>query len=290
MNLPSLTNIGLDFSSLFSVLNVPYVLFSVLVAFVTVWLAKRVSVMVEEAWSRNEAHRSTAHFVARFTMISLLVIGFGLALRISGFDASVFLGAITFAAGYALRGWLSNLMAGTILASFLDLGTFVKLGKDMGGILEIGAASTLLKTLTNQTVRIPNASLVTQQLTVMGQYTERLFQYYIWLWREAAPLNAIATLEKVLGAEEAFIQTPEPPMVLLVDFTGGYQLFRIRAWFNKGSVKNLITFKAKLKRKLVASREKHSMPQPYNVTTLTVNAHDSDDALAALRTRLAPAR
>lgn len=264
--------------SLFSVQNAPYLLLSVVVFLLSIFVAKRIARLVEASWSAQAAHRATAKFVSRFAQVSTLVLGFGAALSISGIDASILIGASTFAIGYALRNWLANLLSGVIIASskVIDVGTYITAGEGGGTVLEISGMSTQLKTITNQTIRIPNATLVGEPLSIAAQYPERLVKFDLWLQRDNDPGRATEVLERAIAALPELTQSPEPPMVLLTDFSQGPLVFTVRFWIEKAKLKgSIIKYKPKVMLKLNDALEAAGMEMPYPVTTLSACSHDS---------------
>lgn len=269
------------------ILGIPYFLLAALVVVLAFWLAKRGSALVEAAWLRTAAHRATAKFLKRFTYTATLVLGLTVALKVAGFDAMIFVGAITLGAGFALRSWFSNLVAGMIIVTtkLFDVKSFIGTADGMGSILSIDAMLTTLKTLTNQTIKIPNSSIVGGPITLFGQYPERLVKLEAWSSVDENPETVMQQIEAYIQTIPAVSNTPESPMVLLTDVSEGFMTFNVRLWVTKSALKlkktSFALWSKQLQRDFIPFLEERGVEAPYLMSTLHVNAHDSGDLASA---------
>lgn len=264
--------------SLFATQNVPYLGFSAIVFLFSFWISKRVGQLVEASWSATAGRKATSKFLRRFAQLSTLLLGMSAALSISGIDTSILVGATTFAIGYALRSWIANLLSGVIIAvsKVIGVGWYVTTSEGGGSVMEISAMNTRLKTISNQTILIPNSALVSEPLTLAGQYPERLVKLEYWLMRDTNPTRVIEIVETFIQKIPELSQTPEPPMVLLSDFSRGPLVFTVRFWVSKAKLKvSIFKYKARMNLRIWKALEDAGMDMPYPVTTLSANAHDS---------------
>ena len=259
-------------------LKIPYLGVGLLILVFSFWLGRKGGKLVEESWIRSSHHRNTAKFLGRFTFFFTFVLGLGISLQIIGLNANIFIGGITFAIGFGLRNWFANLLAGMIIVStkIFDIKSFIQPAGGMGSVLDIDSAATTLKTITNQTVRIPNSLVISKPIVIMGLYPEKLIKLEVSLSTEYDPMRVIKILEKIVFQKEEVSHQPEEPMVLLNDLTDGYMNFIIRYWVPGKMIKGgLVKYKAAMNKLIYDKLEEAGIVMSYAVQTLNINQHDS---------------
>lgn len=124
------------------------------------WLTK----IVRKLLTHAKVDETLTRFVANITRITLMVFVIVAALSTIGIQTAsliAVIGAAGLAIGFALQGSLSNFASGVILIIFrpLQRGDLVETGGHLGTVKEISIFNTIMKTLDNKRVIIPNSQV-----------------------------------------------------------------------------------------------------------------------------------
>ena len=97
--------------------------------------------------------------IAKFFLVTTVALP--LVLGDVGALFTTVIGAATLALGFALQGSLSNFAGGVMILMFkpYKIGHYIKVGETLGTVQEIQMFSTVLKTVDNKRVIIPNGEL-----------------------------------------------------------------------------------------------------------------------------------
>ncbi len=120
--------------------------------------------LVRRALGRANLEESLIGFLVSLTKIAVIVFSVIAALAKFGVETTSFvavMGAVGFAIGFALQGSLSNFAAGVMILLFkpIKIGDLVETSGYLGTIVEIGLFVTVMNTLDNQRIIIPNGKL-----------------------------------------------------------------------------------------------------------------------------------
>jgi small conductance mechanosensitive channel len=138
--------------------------------------------------------------IAKWAIFAAVVImclsSFGV--QVTSFVA--ILGSIGVAIGLALQGSLSHIAAGVMLLIFrpFKVGDFVTAGGQTGVVDEISLFSTIINTLDNRKIIVPNGAIVSGVITNATAYEQRLVDVTVHadaggdIERERATLLAVA--------------------------------------------------------------------------------------------------
>lgn len=135
------------------------------------------------------------------------------------------------AIGLALQGGLSNFAGGVILVFMKPFkeGDFITAGGESGTVMNIGVFYTLLRTLDNRHVYIPNASLTGGCIVnASAEETRRLdLTYSVAYGTDTEKVKN--TLLAIADKEERILRDPAPA-VILSDFSDSSIDFSYRVW------------------------------------------------------------
>lgn len=158
----------------------PSVLGAIFTLAVGFWVASRIARMANKAMIKRDIDPTIRPFIR--TMISILLKALVLLSAASMFGLQVtsfiaILSAVAFAIGLALQGTLGHLASGILILIFKPFraGDFIVTEGLSGTVKEIQLFSTIIITIDNRTVILPNASLTNnpvENLTILG--TRRL--------------------------------------------------------------------------------------------------------------------
>ncbi len=120
--------------------------------------------LVSKALTKGKLEPSLVGFLVSLTKIAVIVFSVIAALAKFGVETTSFvavLGAVGFAVGFALQGSLANFAAGVMILLFkpIKVGDLVETSGFLGTISEIGLFVTIMDTLDNRRIIIPNGKL-----------------------------------------------------------------------------------------------------------------------------------
>lgn len=162
------------------ILYAPSVLGAVFTLAVGFWLAGRVARLASKGMEKRDIDPTIRPFIKTIISIFLKVLVILSAAGMFGLQVTSFiaiLSAVAFAIGLALQGTLGHLASGILILIFKPFraGDFIVTQGQSGTVKEILLFSTVITTIDNRVVVLPNASLTNnpvENLTALG--TRRL--------------------------------------------------------------------------------------------------------------------
>ncbi|MEN8927729.1 MAG: mechanosensitive ion channel domain-containing protein [Flavobacteriales bacterium] len=159
-------------------------LIAVAVIVIGFWLVKRIGKMVARLFERKDYDPSLETFLLSAIKISLRILVIITALSQLGIEMTSFvalLGAAGLAIGMAFSGTLSNLAGGVMILFFkpYKVGDFIEAQGEKGTVKELQIFNTILITLDNKTVIIPNGPLANGNLTNYSTQTKRRVDFTV---------------------------------------------------------------------------------------------------------------
>lgn len=129
------------------------------------WLAKAISRLTERFLNRGKVDPTIVSFVEHLTYIALMTFVVLAALAQIGIQTTSFIaviGAAGLAIGLALQGSLANFAAGFLLIIFkpFKTGDYIDGAGVTGTVEKIQVFTTVLRTVDNKTIIVPNAKIM----------------------------------------------------------------------------------------------------------------------------------
>jgi len=173
-------------------------------------------------------------FLMNFIKIALYVILIISIISVLGVPmASVItvLATCGLALGMALQGALANLAGGIMLLVFrpFNIGDLIVSAEAEGIVKEMNLFYTVITTLDNQTVTIPNGNLMAGNITNMTKEDVRRVDLTFNV-SGADIAGARKVMVEQMKANELVLDTPEPPMAEPLEGIPGGMSFTARAW------------------------------------------------------------
>lgn len=146
------------------------IIFGLIVLFVGFKLAKWVVKLVSKGRAFGKLEPSVQSFLLSFIKIILYALVIASAAIIWGIPTTSFLTIFTsagVAVGLALQGALSNFAGGLMILIFkpFKVGDFIENGSAMGVVKEITIIYTIITTVDNKVITIPNGTLTNSNVT-----------------------------------------------------------------------------------------------------------------------------
>ncbi|MEN8839432.1 MAG: mechanosensitive ion channel domain-containing protein [Flavobacteriales bacterium] len=159
-------------------------LFAILVLVIGFWLVKRINKFVKITFEKKDYDPSLETFLASMIAISLRILVIITALSQLGIEMTSFvtlLGAAGLAIGMAFSGTLSNLAGGVMILFFkpYKVGDFIEAQGEKGTVKELRIFNTILITLDNKTVIIPNGPLANGNMINYSTQTKRRVDFTV---------------------------------------------------------------------------------------------------------------
>lgn len=165
------------------------------------------------------------------------VLLFMMLLQELGFSLGALLGAAGIAGiavGLASQTSLSNLISGIFLISEkpFQVGDIIKVGDAVGMVLSIDLLSVKLRKFDNTFVRLPNESIIKNELTNITRFPIRRFDITLGVAYREDLSRVIEVLRDIVKSNVYALEEPEP----LIAFTGfgdsALEIF-LGVWFSK---------------------------------------------------------
>jgi small conductance mechanosensitive channel len=147
----------------------PKVLGAILTLVIGFWLANFLAKRVKKALTKRNVDKSLIPFLVSLVAIGLKILVLLSAASMFGLEVTSFVaifGALAFAIGMALQGNLSHMAAGILILFFkpFKIDDFIVTNGYSGTVTEISIFNTILTTLDNRIIIIPNGTITANPL------------------------------------------------------------------------------------------------------------------------------
>ena len=197
------------------------------------WILRKI--LMDEVFVRRRVEKGVRLSMARLVHYFIIFVGFLLALSSLGFEVSkitIILGALGVGIGFGLQGVVNNFVSGLILLFErpVRMGDMIEIGGKWSEIKRIGLRSTTVQTVDQADLIIPNADLVSNQVTnwTLTNRRVRLTVPVGVAYGSDVPL-VMETLVACATDHER-VSTLRPPEVLFLNFGESSLDFELRVW------------------------------------------------------------
>ena len=207
---------------------------------IVVWLTFFVSqalraILEEDVFARVSLRRGIAAALSSLAHYTVLLVGFLLGLGALGIDLTritILAGALGVGVGFGLQNVVNNFVSGLILLFErpIQVGDSVQLGTLVGEVKRIGIRSSTVRTWEGAEVIVPNASLVSDQVTnwTLSDRMRRI-DLDVGVGYGADPHRVVAILAETARANPGIL--PDPAQIVLFLWFGDSSLnFQVSAW------------------------------------------------------------
>ncbi len=208
------------------------------------WIVKRIVKVIDKVMTKRGLDVSLAKFIISLVSISLNLIIIFTTIGILGINTSSFLAIFAsagLAVGMALSGTLQN-FAGGVLILFLKpfkIGDFIEAQGFAGSVKEISLFSTLLNTLDNKMVIIPNGPLSTSPINNYSKEPVRRVEWGVGVAYGTKFEFAKSVIEDILSSHELVLQD-KGLFVVLSSLGDSSVNITIKAWCNSADYATLL--------------------------------------------------
>ena len=221
----------------------PRIALGVLLLLLVLFLASRISKLLQLRLSSRAHDPLFSRFVAKLVKFVLLVVGLILMLHVlglSGVAGGLLAGAgiSAFVVGFAFKDIAENFLAGIILAFNrpFSLDDTIKLNDFVGHVKELNFRTTHLKTFDEKDVFIPNAMIIKEPVVNLTRDGMLRLDFVVGIAYE----DDIASAEKLVLqtiAETPEVRTDKPPFVVVEELATSTVNLRMFFWVNTDDYK-----------------------------------------------------
>ena len=211
----------------------PNLIGAVLTLVIGVWVVKLVTRGLRTLMSRGKVDESLTHFLcglAYYGLLALVLIAVAGKLGVETTSFVALLGAVGLAVGFALQGSLGNLAAGVMILFFrpFRVGDAIEAGGQSGVVQEIGVFATILATVDNRKVIVPNSAITGGSIVNATAHPTRRVDLSFPIAADEDIHKAKAVALAAATSEAKVLKDP-PPEVVAVALPDGLNI-KLMAW------------------------------------------------------------
>lgn len=198
------------------------------------WISKLISKIIAQMMTKAKVERLLVTFVQHMSYFALLAFVIIAALDRIGIKltaAIAVLGAAALAIAFALQGSLSNFAAGILMVIFkpFKVGDFVEVSGVQGTVQEIQVLTTVINSLDNVRIIIPNAQVTSGTIQNFTANDTRRIDLTIGVSYDDDLKKAKQVIENILRADARILKNPAPT-VAVFELGDSSVNFVVRPW------------------------------------------------------------
>ena len=212
------------------------ILVAIIVFFVARFLIKHLVKLVQAIMTKRNVEASLYSFTSSLIKITLNFILAIIIISILGIDTTTFVGLIAgagMAIGMALSGTLQNFAGGVMILLFkpYKVGHYIEAQGYAGTVREIQIFNTILTTVDNQTIIIPNGGLATGSIKNYSYQPNRRVDINVEVAYGTNPDDVRKVLDKIINADERILKEEGlQPITPMTTMSTSSIVFQMRLW------------------------------------------------------------
>lgn len=200
------------------------------------FIIKFINRLIRQMLERKGVDATIQSFVKSFMNILLnvlLIITVISALGVNTTSFAALLASVGVAAGMALSGNLQNLAGGLIILLFkpFKVGDFIEAQGTMGKVKEIQIIHTILLTVDNKEIYLPNGSLSSGSITNYNKMETRRVDFTVNVEYGTDAEKVMNALKAIADSDDRILKDPEP-FYALSGLADSSVNFTFRVWVN----------------------------------------------------------
>lgn len=194
-------------------------------------------VLVAKLLSRLEIEEGTRYNLMRLTQYVVMIVGVIVAFQFIGIDLSglaVIFGLLSVGIGFGLQNITSNFVAGLILLfeRTIKVGDRVTVGDTEGDVVEINIRSTMIRSLQNISIIVPNSEFVSSTVINWSHGDTRIrLEVEVGVSYQSDLDIVLRSLQEVAEENSEVLRQPAPE-VLHRGFGDSAWNMQLRAWID----------------------------------------------------------
>jgi len=220
----------------------PDLIFKILLFFIIIYVFYKIANIVKKIVKKglDESQLQLSELLRRMTLSmvrnTIIVLGILIALAQIGISLGPLLaglGVAGFVIGFALQDTLSNFAAGMMILIYrpYDVGDLIEACGESGTVSKMSLVSTIILTLDNQTIFLPNNKIWGDVVkNVTAQTMRRIDMIFGISYSDDIPKTE-KVLQEILDSHDRVLADPEP-MVRVHELGDSSVNFAVRPWVN----------------------------------------------------------
>jgi small conductance mechanosensitive channel len=254
-----------DLAMDFIIAKGPQVLLAIFTLLIGLWIIRILTKAFGHVLDKRKIDASLRPFLNSLINMTLKILLVISVMGMIGIEMTSFiaiLGAVGLAIGMALSGMLQNFAGGALILLFkpFKAGDFIEAQGYTGTVKEIQIFNTILTTLDNKTVIIPNGGLSTSSMINYSTEKTRRVDFTFGIGYNANIDQAKEILKKLLDENKIVLKDPAP-FIAVSELADSSVNFVVRGWVKSEDYWNLY-FDLPEKVKKTFDQEGISIPFP----------------------------
>ncbi|UTS81724.1 mechanosensitive ion channel family protein [Phaeobacter piscinae] len=242
------------------------------------WVKRRI---VQIGDSHASLDVTLFHFLGNLARYVILAFALLFVLNTFGVETTSIIaaiGAAGLAIGLAMQGALSNVAAGIMLILFrpFKLGDFIEVNDEMGTVKEITLNNTVIASLSNLKVIIPNSEVWGNTITNYSEFDTRRAEWSFGVGYGANLATAEQVIRDTIMSDSRSHAEPEP-FVQVNNLNSSSVDFLVRVWVDAAEY---FQYQADMKRKVKEALDDAGIDIPFPTRTLVQAAPDASQDVA----------
>ncbi len=198
------------------------------------WVAKQLKKGIARVMEKRNVDPTLISFSVSMLYVVMQVFVIVAALEKLDIKTTSFiavLGAAGLAVGLALQGSLANFAAGVLMIIFkpFKVGDFVEAGGSKGSVVEISIFTTLLDTMDNKRIIVPNAKLMADNITNYSANNTRRVDLTAGISYADDIDKARAAIQAAIAEVDGVLESPAPE-ITVSEMADSSVNFAVRPW------------------------------------------------------------
>jgi small-conductance mechanosensitive channel len=241
-------------------------------------------VLGSDIYTRVDLDRGIPNAISSTIHYAILLTGFYLAVAAAGVDLSrltILIGALGVGIGFGLQNVVNNFVSGLILLYErpVQLGDAVEVGTVTGNIRRIGIRSSTVRTYQGAEVIVPNADLISNQVTNWTLTDRRRrMEVSVGVAYGSDPERVRQILISV-AKEHSKVDTDPAPVAIFQGFGDSALNFQLRAWV--ANMDDWLTTGSELHAAVAAALSEEGIEIPFPQRDLHVRSIDPSAGVGA---------
>ena len=221
-------------------LNLNTLLAAVVIFFIGYMLIKWVCKLADKLLARTNkldpSIRSIAVNAGRILLLFLLLLTCADKLGLPTTSIITLLGTFGLAFSLATQNSLSNLAGGLFILGSkpFETGDYISLPGAEGTVTQIGFIHTLLTTVDNKQIHVPNSTITGSVVTNFSQCQTRRVDLTIPVSYDCSLEQAKQVIDRVIARDSRALQQPDAPFVRVWNLGASAVESMVRVWCNAG--------------------------------------------------------
>ncbi len=212
------------------------VLIALVIFFVGRMIAKLVTKGLHNVMQSQEVDKILENFGCNFIYWALMFFVMIAAINQIGVQTTsliALMGAAGLAVGLALQGSLANFAAGVLIVMFRPyrVGDFVEAAGISGTVLQVQLLTTILKTVDNKQIIVPNGQIMGSIITNYSANDTRRVDMTVGVSYDDDLDKVRSTLQELVNSDERILKDPEC-LIAVSELADSSVNFTVRPWAN----------------------------------------------------------